>query len=93
VSSIPASTFFDSHFRYTNETPLDYEYRSDALQALESTKMATYGEQGFATGTATPDELRRRNVATSQPNGSALPIEVDEKTKQKVGYSLTNFYE
>jgi len=45
-------------------------------------------DQGFATGTEHPDELRRRNVAGTQPNGAATPFEVDDKTKQKVGSFL-----
>lgn len=53
--------------------------------------MATQGGQGFATGTATPDELRRRNVAPSQPNGSTLTIEVDEKTKEKAKSTLSTW--
>jgi len=54
--------------------------------------MATRGEQGFATGTQTPDEPRRRNVASAQPNGSPLPVEVDEKTKEKVGFPRAESY-
>ena len=46
--------------------------------------MAVPGEQAYTTSTEQPEELKRRNVATSQPNGTTAPIQVDEKTKQKV---------
>jgi len=41
-------------------------------------------DQAFTSGTSQSDELRKRNVASTKTNGTALPVEVDEKTKQQV---------
>jgi len=41
-------------------------------------------EQAFTSGASQPDELRQRNVAATRTNGTPLPVEIDEKTKQQV---------
>ncbi|KAK4982116.1 Dolichyl-phosphate-mannose--protein mannosyltransferase 2 [Elasticomyces elasticus] len=54
--------------------------------ALQDQRMA----EATTTGTdRQADELRRRNVPANQQNGSYVPIEVDEKTKQKAKSFLT----
>ncbi|KAK4981341.1 Dolichyl-phosphate-mannose--protein mannosyltransferase 2 [Elasticomyces elasticus] len=54
--------------------------------ALQDQRMA----EATTTGTdRQADELRRRNVPADQQNGSYVPIEVDEKTKQKAKSFLT----
>ncbi|KAF2154557.1 glycosyltransferase family 39 protein [Myriangium duriaei CBS 260.36] len=51
---------------------------------------ATY-DQGYATGADKEGELRRRNVQSTQPNGTAKTFDVDEKTKQKVQKAASTF--
>ncbi|PSK43608.1 Dolichyl-phosphate-mannose--protein mannosyltransferase 2 [Elsinoe australis] len=53
--------------------------------------MATTSEKAYTTGTQQQDELRRRNVPSTQTNGSAKGLEIDEKTKQKVEKAASTF--
>ncbi|KAG8624005.1 hypothetical protein KVT40_008981 [Elsinoe batatas] len=53
--------------------------------------MAVPSEKAYATGTQQQDDLRRRNVPSTQVNGSAKGFEIDEKTKQKVEKAASTF--
>lgn len=46
-------------------------------------------DKAYTTGVDKQEGLRRRDVSTPQPNGTSRTIEVDEKTKQKVSFSVT----
>ncbi|GAB7345178.1 hypothetical protein MBLNU457_3561t1 [Dothideomycetes sp. NU457] len=48
-------------------------------------------DQAFTTGASQSDELRKRNVASTRTNGTALPVEVDEKTKQQARSALSTW--
>ncbi|PNS20465.1 Dolichyl-phosphate-mannose--protein mannosyltransferase 2 [Sphaceloma murrayae] len=53
--------------------------------------MAVPQEKAYTTGTQQQDELRRRNVPSTQANGIAKGLEIDEKTKQKVEKAASTF--
>ena len=51
--------------------------------------MSVRDEMAQSTGVEQSADLKRRNVLTSQPNGNAMPIQVDEKTKEKVRNTMS----
>jgi len=45
--------------------------------------MAVQGEKGYTTGADASEDVRRRNVQSTHQNGSAMPVELDDKKKQQ----------